>query len=211
MIALDIVACDMEQTRDEVIADRVVEIATYLNLTEFPCKRCGVVHTAEDLDLEEKPGKKLIIKANCPDCGRFIRHMPTEKVKRIFYKMEYRELADIETSLLQWMMRVEYGSGNVQHYIQRELWGRTQTSIVEDFVLEDKVFKAALKASSNSPIQKVDQLMERMLEVQTTILEGFGTMDAVEMAYHDRIAKRIYRKIKRMRTKADEDERASVG
>ena len=84
--------------------EKIIEIAKFRGIDELACKKCGVVSALESITYEFNGPK---VRADCPDCGAFIKFMPTVKSWRIFRSAKYGmvEIEKLDNGFLDWYLR----------------------------------------------------------------------------------------------------------
>lgn len=84
--------------------EKIIEIARFRKIDELICKQCGTVNALESVSYEFNGPK---VKALCPECGAYIRFMPTRKAWRIFKNkaVQLVEIEKIDNGYLDWYLR----------------------------------------------------------------------------------------------------------
>ena len=84
--------------------DRIIEIARFRGIADLACKSCGVVSALESIVYEFNGPR---VKASCPDCGAYIKFMPTTKSWRIFKNKTEGlvEIEKIDNGYLDWALK----------------------------------------------------------------------------------------------------------
>ena len=146
--------------------DRIIAISAYLK-EEYVCKHCGEVLWAAEVVIEKVQfnNKKVQYSASCPGCASFIRWMPQSIVGRVWYKGSMQEIAKFDTSLLQWMLRVNYSnSRRVQEDIKKVLLTRIDLPDVKDYDMKSKE----------------QTLMDQIKTLEEGFLEILGKCNSIE-------------------------------
>ena len=89
--------------------EKIIEIAKYKNENELICKGCGSISKIDDVIITFNGPK---VRADCPDCDKFIKFLSTSKAFRI-WKNKAVGMVDIEklkTDYLQWFLKVRPGN-----------------------------------------------------------------------------------------------------
>lgn len=104
--------------------DKIVEIAKFRGTTELVCTKCGVISPVELLDYEFNGPR---VRANCPDCGAYIKFMPTAKTWRIFYNAKFGlvEIEKIPTDRLTWHLKNVKTNDDIRNAIEQLIERRT--------------------------------------------------------------------------------------
>ena len=84
--------------------EKIIEIAKFRGINELICKSCGVVSALESVSYEFNGPN---VRANCPECGAYIKFMPTTKAWRIFRSAKYGmiEIEKLDNGFLDWYLR----------------------------------------------------------------------------------------------------------
>lgn len=84
--------------------EKILEIAEFRGIKELICKKCGVVSEVAAAEMVFNGPK---VRANCPECGAYIRFLPTRAVWQIFMnqKMGMVEIEKIDNHWLNWALR----------------------------------------------------------------------------------------------------------
>ncbi len=163
---------------------RLKDIATYIQLTSFPCKACGCVNTLDEVIVRPCKNNLLVTvyKAFCAHCDSYIMLMPTAKIKRLWWKGEMQEIAKLDTGLLMWMLKQSYGSKNNSRYIRAVLKSRLdEVEEVPDLPFIEVEAPEATKVAAITPLQAaIDHLKANHL-----------TMDAVDIRRAEETIKRL--------------------
>lgn len=145
--------------------ERIIAISEYLN-EEYICRHCGQAIQPSRVAIEKVQfsNKKVQYSASCPDCYLFIKWMPQSIVGRLWYKGSMQEIAKFETSLLQWMLRVNYGnSRKIQKDIEKVLFERIDIYQPKDYDM-------------NSKEQTLLNQIEILKKGETEILEKYNSL-----------------------------------
>ena len=92
--------------------EKIIEIARYRGENQLICKSCGCISPVEKIDLEFNGSR---VRANCPECGAYIKFLSTAKAWRI-WKNKGAGMVEIEllkTDYLQWFLKTRPGNNTL--------------------------------------------------------------------------------------------------
>ena len=164
--------------------DKVIEIAKYLEITELACRNCGTVAPLEEINIKPTAfnSGNVKYKAVCPECHYFIQWMPEKKIERVFFKGSMHQIAELETGLLQWMMKMPHYSNPVKLFVAQALRGRIDNYQVPD-IEADRAEEHKLDL-----IKKLKMERERKIgliqDEQKTIIDNWNVDDAPRMEHY---------------------------
>ena len=100
--------------------EKVVVIAKHRGEEELACKRCGCVSSVEDCTYKENNAR---VRADCPECGAFIKFMRQSVVSRLFdftsRKMEL--ITEISSGILAWYLQKGKLKPDVEAEVREEI------------------------------------------------------------------------------------------
>ncbi len=151
--------------------EKIIEISRYIGDHEIACIGCGVVVPIDEVLITEQGTKAGVRwRAECPECEKFIKFMPTEKIKRVWYKGGLHQIADMETGLLMWFISKNVHSDTTRKYIHAVLLGRMDSAAIPDVVL------------SGAETRELDNSKKREAEI-TTLVQNIAAWQKDAIAF----------------------------
>ena len=192
-----------------MIEQRAREVSKHRGLVDYPCKKCGILHTVDDVEIEYKAGKRgqLLIQAFCPDCGAFIRRMSNSVNDRIFWRGAMHNVEDIDTSLLLWMLQVGYiKDERTVGAVRQHLKGRivTNKTIEPMSIIEQR--EATMKKELRGLRVRISELEKKKTELNYDIVKNSHAWDALKTTKAINRIKWHTKEISRLTKEADEKE-----
>jgi uncharacterized protein YlaI len=163
---------------------RIIEINEYLGIKELICKKCGSLLSIREIDVETSFTKRHqpIFWALCPDCGHKIRRLRNSKVERVFWKGSMHNIADIDTSLLLWMLQVDYiKDKKLVKAVRHHLKGRIVTNkTIEPMSIQEQR-ELTLKKELRALRVQLEEKEKLKGEINHSVIMNAAKWDAVRM------------------------------
>ena len=197
-----------------MIEARAIEISKYREINSYTCRKCGTITEVDLIDVQYKAGKKgqMLVNAHCPDCGAWIKRMSNSKKDRIFWRGSMQDVAELENSLLIWMLQVNYiKDSKIVKAVQQHLKGRIVTNKTIEPISMIEQREITMKKEVKALEVKIAEYEKLKGELNHQIIFYSNQWDAIKVklatdkmkAYNDKL-KELNREISERKLKLEE-------
>jgi len=190
------------------VHQHLFNISQWLGVEEIPCTECGTVTNVRNVDIEEiikntRYGPRTSWHAHCPECDNYMKKLPSEATRRIWYKKQMVEIAAMTTDELSWLIKVDHEgirNSDARKYVEIVLLSRLQdTPPPNEYFMTKKEEKAiAYVQKLHLDIAHYDALR---LDAQQDIIANWNKYDSTEMEHIERNIKKWGKKVNNFQNK----------
>jgi PIN domain nuclease of toxin-antitoxin system len=194
--------------------DRIIEINQYLGIKELICKKCGSILDIKEINVETSFTKRhqAIFWAICPDCGAKIRRLRNSKVDRVFWRGSMHNIANLDTSLLIWMLQVGYiKEEKLKSAVEHHLKGRiVSNKSIEPMSIQEQQ-EITLKKELRALKAQLEAKEQEKAEVNHSVIMNAATWDALKMGQAIKRINALAKKIVEIKKDIEIKEKAVAG